>query len=137
MLRHAERRVRLKRLKNVELVEMDAHRIDDAFPAKSFDFVVASMILRVVKNPVRVLQNLKHVGTTDVSIHILNYLPSQNAFLARIEKTLDPLSRRFGWRCENQIEDAVESAGLHVVTSRRSSRFALFHEVHVCNGRVQ
>lgn len=135
MLEQARHRIRLNKIENAELIQMDALHIDKVFPRGHFDLITASFVLSVVHDPVSLLKKMKAVGTTDCSIYILNHLPSTHPVVGRCENLLEPITRRLGWHYSLDVDRIVPEAGLHIVSRKRCFRFDIFTVIHARNGR--
>lgn len=97
MLRHAQRRVDARSLRNVEgLVVMDAMRL--AFPDGHFDVVVAPYVLTVVPEPEASLNELVRVVRPGGEIILVNHVGAASGPMAWIEAWLGQRSADLGWR---------------------------------------
>jgi phosphatidylethanolamine/phosphatidyl-N-methylethanolamine N-methyltransferase len=135
MLTHARKRVVRKKLHHVDLVEMDAHELDKGFDSDTFDVIVASFVLTVVKDPVRVLRHMKTVGKPDCTMYIVNHSRSHQPALRKCEEFLEPICRKIGWNYAVDLEDVIEKAGLHVVSTRPCFPYDPWVIVQARNGR--
>lgn len=135
MLARARRRAARKKLTHVELVEMDAHGLDEAFPQNTFDIIIAAFVLTVTEDPVRVLKNMKRIGKPDCTLFILNHSKSLNPLVRKCEKILQPLCKRIGWRTGVDLEQLILEAGLHVVSKRPCFRHDPYFVVQARNGK--
>jgi phosphatidylethanolamine/phosphatidyl-N-methylethanolamine N-methyltransferase len=106
MLEKARARVARRRLENVAaLLEMDAEQM--AFPAASFDKVVAMYVVSVVERPDRLLEELHRVCRPDGEIFIVNHFHSENRFLGAFEKALVGISLKLGFRMDFQLREIL------------------------------
>jgi len=137
MLSHARKRVRRKNLHHVDLMEMDAHDLDKAFERDSFDVIVASFVLTVVQDPVRVLRHMKTVGKPGCTMYIVNHSKSRHPIIKRCEGFLEPLCRKIGWNYGVDIEEVIEKAGLRVVSKRPCFPYDPYVIVQARNGTQQ
>ncbi len=99
MLKKARARVEEQGLSNVERLEvMDAERL--SFPDASFDVVVAHYVVSTVPNPEAVLDELARTVRPGGEIVILSRIGAEGGVRKVIERLLQPVVRRLGWRTE-------------------------------------
>jgi phosphatidylethanolamine/phosphatidyl-N-methylethanolamine N-methyltransferase len=99
MLKKARARVAALGLGNVERLEvMDAEHL--AFPDASFDVVVAHYVVSTVPNPEAVLDELARTVRPGGEIIILSRIGADAGPRRAVERMLQPLVRRLGWRTE-------------------------------------
>ena len=134
MLEHARRKAENKGLTNVELLELDAHDLDTAFSPNTFDYVVAAFVMSVVKDPVRVMKNIKTVGKHDCLILIVNRIKGGNELLTRGEKLLEPVCSKLGWHTALDMNSVLGAAGLNMVQQKPCFPYDLYTIVHAKNG---
>jgi len=110
MLEKARRRVARRGLANVEaLLEMDAEKT--AFPAASFDKIVAMYVMPVVERPAAVLEEMHRVCKPDGEIFLVNHVRSQNRVIAAVENSLARFSDKIGFHSDFDLQDMVSDAG--------------------------
>jgi phosphatidylethanolamine/phosphatidyl-N-methylethanolamine N-methyltransferase len=109
MLRVASRKVRERGHRHVALSRMDACRL--GFPTGSFDVVLSAFVASVVPDRRAFFEELKRVCRPGGSICIINHVHFRTQPLAWLEERLGPLTRRFGWHADLNLNEIVESVG--------------------------
>lgn len=125
MLKHAQRKVERLRLRHVRLVEGDALALP--FSDASFDYVMAFHVITVVPDHARLLAEARRVLRPGGTCVVINHFRSASRWLSRIEKRLEPLSRRWGWNTL-EVGEATQHMGdptLHRRAPRRGSLFTV------------
>ena len=110
MLDKAERRMRSLGRRNVNLVKMDASRLD--FEDDSFDAVLAAYVISTVADPVGVVKEMKRVCKSDGSILFLNHFRSHNRVMGNAERILSPLFWRLGFQTNLDLPELLRETGL-------------------------
>lgn len=134
MLEHARRRVVARRLKHVELLEMDALDIDEAFAPGTFDYIVAAFVMSVVSDAEKVMKSMKKIGKPGCTILICNHSRSRHPVVEKCERAMEPLCRKLGWRYGLDLEDLAASSGLRIVHEQACYFYDPYRIVHVKNG---
>jgi phosphatidylethanolamine/phosphatidyl-N-methylethanolamine N-methyltransferase len=99
MLDKARERVRKLGLRNVEEIAVgDAEAL--AFPAESFDVVMAQYVVSAVPHPLRALDEFARVCRPGGEIIITTRVSAEAGVRHRIEKGLMPITSRLGFRTE-------------------------------------
>ncbi len=99
MLRKARARISRRGLDNVERLEvMDAEHL--AFPDASFDVVVAHYVVSAVPNPEAALDEFARTLRPGGEIVILSRIGAEAGPRRAVERLLQPVVRRLGWRTE-------------------------------------
>ena len=99
MLRKAQRRVAKLSLSNVERLDtMDAEHL--AFPGDSFDVVVASHVISTVPHPLAALDECTRVLRPGGELILINRVGADAGSRRLVERLLQPIVRRLGWRTE-------------------------------------
>ena len=114
MLDKARERIINKRLRNCDVLEMDAARM--TFPEESFDIVYAPYLISVVPDPVRVAQEMRRVCRRGGRIVILNHFKSENPVLSRIETAISPLTVHIGFKADLDLPGFLAQADLQPVS---------------------
>jgi phosphatidylethanolamine/phosphatidyl-N-methylethanolamine N-methyltransferase len=112
MLGKAHKRVERLGLKDRSLVLADAMFMP--FADQSFDFVMISLVVTVVSDPVRLMENIKRVTKPDARIVIINHFQSGNRFFGWLEKMLCPLCVHLGWKSDLNVHDLLSRVNLEV-----------------------
>lgn len=103
MLDRARRRVARLRLENVEdLRVMDAQQLE--FPDASFDVVMAQYVVNTVPDPDVALDEFARVVRPGGEIIIVNRVGADAGARRVVERGLQPLVERLGWRSEFPFE---------------------------------
>jgi phosphatidylethanolamine/phosphatidyl-N-methylethanolamine N-methyltransferase len=99
MLRKARRRVVQLSLTNVESLEvMDAQNL--SFPDASFDVVVASHVISTVPDPEAALDECARMLKPGGEMILISRIGADAGLRLRVERLLQPIVRRLGWRAE-------------------------------------
>jgi phosphatidylethanolamine/phosphatidyl-N-methylethanolamine N-methyltransferase len=99
MLAQARRRVVADGLGHVESLHvMDAEHL--AFPADSFDVVVAQYVVNTVPNPEAALDEFLRVLRPGGELVIINRVGATAGSRRALEHALQPIAQRLGWRSE-------------------------------------
>jgi phosphatidylethanolamine/phosphatidyl-N-methylethanolamine N-methyltransferase len=99
MLRKAHARVSGLDLRNVEgLVVMDAQRM--AFPDKSFDVIVAQLVVTTVPDPEATLDEFVRVLKPGGEIVLVSRVGADKGLRRVLEQRFTPITRKLGWRLE-------------------------------------
>jgi ubiquinone/menaquinone biosynthesis C-methylase UbiE len=113
MLKRAQQRALEKNI-DIEFKCADSHELP--FETETFDIVIMHLILAVVPDPGRALQEAERVLKTDGSIYILDKFLKPGEF-APVRKTLNLFLRHVATRTDVVFEDVLStSSSLHVVT---------------------
>jgi len=124
MLARAEGKIQENGWTHVKVMEMDALELE--FPDNSFDYVTAFHVLTVVPDPVRMIQEAKRVCRRGGKIVIVNHFTSDFPPLGFLTETLDPMTRRMGWRTNLRLKPFVAAAELEIATIYKPSKFSLY-----------
>jgi phosphatidylethanolamine/phosphatidyl-N-methylethanolamine N-methyltransferase len=99
MLKKARRRVEIKRLANVEALQvMDAENL--VIPDAAFDVVVAQYVVTAIPNPEKALDEFVRVVRPGGEIILTTRIGAETGLRCTLEKWLMPLTSRLGWRTE-------------------------------------
>lgn len=103
MLARAHRRVETLGLAHVEdLLEMDAQKL--AFPDASFDVVMAQYVVNTVPDPDAALDEFARVLRPGGEIILVNRVGAASGPRRAVERGLQPIVERLGWRSEFPFE---------------------------------
>jgi phosphatidylethanolamine/phosphatidyl-N-methylethanolamine N-methyltransferase len=106
MLKKAEERARKLKLKNIELKVMDGTKLE--FPDRSFDYVIAAFVVSVCHQPEKMLDEMIRVLKDNGRIIIVNHFASEIMPINAIEKLMNPLTERLGWRMDLSLRDLLK-----------------------------
>ena len=99
MLRKAHKRVTEQGLHHVERLEvMDAERL--AFPAASFDVVVAQYVVNTVPHPEVALDEFARVLKPGGEIILINRVGAEEGPRRTLEHLFMPVTQKLGWRSD-------------------------------------
>ncbi|GIW41298.1 MAG: SAM-dependent methyltransferase [Candidatus Binatia bacterium] len=96
MLQIAQEKVNRHGWRHVTLMEMDAQKL--SFPDDSFDYVTAFHVVSVVPDPRRAVAEMARVLKPGGTLVVINHFRSRNPVLARLDRWIEPVTRRLGWR---------------------------------------
>jgi phosphatidylethanolamine/phosphatidyl-N-methylethanolamine N-methyltransferase len=133
MLKQARKKVAKLQLTNVTLLEMDAS--DMQFDDNAFDYVIATHIISVVPEPVKVINEMRRVARPDGKLVIVNHFVSSKPWIAKVENFLDPAFRKIGWRMDMNFEDFISSTNLDVQHTKKLNKIDLWRVVHANNNK--
>ncbi len=133
MLKQARKKVNKMGLTNVTLMEMDACNLK--FDDDTFDYVVATHIISVVPEPVKLVNEMRRVTKPDGIFIIVNHFVSSKPWIAKVENFLDPAFRKIGWRMDMNYEDFISSTNLEVFYTTKLSKIDLWRIVHANNNK--
>ena len=127
MLGKARRKVRRLRLTNVELHAMDAQNLQ--FADASFDRIFSSLVISVVHDPVRMVQEILRVAKPGAKIVLVNHFRSPHRVLGGFEDAVTPVTQRLGWRSDISLDELVARTGLEILEQFQISRRDLWRVV--------
>jgi phosphatidylethanolamine/phosphatidyl-N-methylethanolamine N-methyltransferase len=124
MLARAQEKIRENRWIHLKVLEMNALSID--FPDSSFDYVMAFHVVTVIPDPIRMIQEAKRVCRPGGRIVIVNHFTSNFPLLGFLTETLDPLTRRLGWRTNLRLKPFIEATELKIEAVYKLSKLSLY-----------
>jgi phosphatidylethanolamine/phosphatidyl-N-methylethanolamine N-methyltransferase len=133
MLERAQDKVNRNGWRHIALEQGDA--LDLKFAADSFDYVMAFHVVSVVPDPVRMMTEARRVCRPGGIITIINHFRSANPTIARLMRTIDPVTRRFGWTTLH-LSDVLDRQALHVEGQWKTSPRSLFTIVVARNAKA-
>ena len=132
MLEKARKKVKKMDMSHVTLLEMDA--CDLRFDDNSFDYVVATHIVSVVPEPVKLINEMRRVTKPGGQLVIVNHFVSSKPWVARVENFFDPFFRKWmGWRMDLSYEDFVALTQLDVSRTAKLAKVDLWKVVYANN----
>jgi len=125
MLEQARERAESLGRGRVELGLMDAR--DLAFPAESFDCVLAPYVISVVPEPERVMREITRVCRRGGTVVVVNHFGSRSTPLRVAERWITPASQWIGFRLDLPMASVTATPGLRCMRSERVNLFGLWH----------
>jgi phosphatidylethanolamine/phosphatidyl-N-methylethanolamine N-methyltransferase len=102
MLARAEEKVKRLKLSHVQrLAVMDACHLD--FSDRSFDAVAAQMVITLVPDPEKALDEFDRVLRPGGEIVLVNHFGAAGGLQARIEERLAPAMSKIGWSSDFKV----------------------------------
>jgi phosphatidylethanolamine/phosphatidyl-N-methylethanolamine N-methyltransferase len=132
MLERAQERVDQNGWRHITLAQGDA--LDLQFDDSSFDYVMAFHVISVVPDPHRMLAEARRVARPGGVITIINHFRSQKPAVARLQRTIDPITRKLGWTTL-RLPDVLDRRALHVEREWKTSPRSLFTIVVARNAK--
>lgn len=114
MLDQAKKRAQTLGLKKVQLLKMDATRLN--FPDQSFDRVFAAYFISTVPDPVTVVREMKRVCRKGGYLVFLNHFQSEHPVMGTIDKLYSPFFYRIGFRTDLNLKKLMKDTGLTIET---------------------
>ena len=133
MLERAQDRVNRNGWRHVTLQQGDALNL--AFPADAFDYVMAFHVVSVVPDPQRMMAEAQRVCRPGGLLTIINHFRSPQPAVARMQRGIDPLTRRLGWTTL-RLPEILDRSTLHVERQWKTSRRSLFTIVVARNAKA-
>lgn len=124
MLARAQGKIQENGWLHLKVMEMDALNLE--FPDDSFDYVMAFHVVTVVPDPVRMIEEAKRVCRPGGRIVIVNHFTSDFPLLGFLTETLDPVTRRLGWRTNLRLRPFIEATELEVEKAYKLTKLSLY-----------
>ena len=124
MLEKAQERIDRNGWRHVTLEQGDALAL--RFPDDSFDYVMAFHVVSVVPDAKRLMQEAQRVCRPGGRIVVINHFRSENRRVARLQHSIDPMTRRLGWTTSLYLRDILDPRTLHVERQWKTSPRSLF-----------
>ncbi len=102
---------------DVDLRLMDARKL--AYPAASFDHVLAPYVISVAPQPQQVMAEICRVCKPGGAVVVVNHFRNGRPWVRLCEKVLSPASQWIGFRLDLPIETVTETPGLDTVAVTR------------------
>jgi phosphatidylethanolamine/phosphatidyl-N-methylethanolamine N-methyltransferase len=133
MLERAQDKVNRNGWRHVTLEQGDALNLQ--YADDSFDHVMAFHVVSVVPDPRRMMSEAQRVCRPGGVITIINHFRSQNPAVARLQRTIDPLTRALGWTTL-RLPEVLDRRALHVERQWKTSPRSLFTIVVARNAKA-
>jgi phosphatidylethanolamine/phosphatidyl-N-methylethanolamine N-methyltransferase len=120
MLKKAEAKVAMLRPgvspRMTSLVHADAQALP--FEDQSFDLVMLSHVVSTVDNPQRCVAEALRVARPHAHLMMVNHFRSESWWLRPLEKAIDPVCRRLGWRTDLSLRELLAPFGVEGIPGR-------------------
>ena len=113
MLAEAQKKKLEQNLDHIQLCQANA--LHTPFADQSFDHVIISHTISVVSEPDQLLREARRLVKPDGRIVVLNHFRSPKPVVGWLEKVLNPVFMRIGWRSDLTLEECLEGVGLQVL----------------------
>jgi len=133
MLRKAKEKIEEKRLDNIRVMSMDAMSV--GFRDDSFDKVFISHVVSVVPDPYRVMQEVKRVCRKGGQVVIVNHFKSKNKLVETVEKIINPVCKKIGWRSDLCLNEFIDKSGLNVKEKYMLKKLDFWHILFATNDK--
>ena len=133
MLERAQDRVNRNGWRHITLAQGDALNLQ--FADDSFDHVMAFHVVSVVPNPQRMMTEAQRVCRPGGLLTIINHFRSPHPVVARMQRGIDPLTRRLGWTTL-RLPEILDRSTMHVERQWKTSRRSLFTIVVARNAKA-
>jgi phosphatidylethanolamine/phosphatidyl-N-methylethanolamine N-methyltransferase len=124
MLERAQERIDRHGWRHISLEQGDALAL--RFPDDSFDYVMAFHVVSVVPDAKRLMAEAQRVCRPGGRITIINHFRSENRKVARLQHSIDPMTRRLGWTTSLYLREILDPRTLHVERQWKTSPRSLF-----------
>lgn len=133
MLEKAQERIDRNGLRHVTVEQGDALAL--RFPDDSFDYVTAFHVVSVVPDARRLMAEAQRVCRPGGHIVVINHFRSERPAVARLQHSIDPVTRRLGWTTSLYLRDLIDPRTLHVERQWKTSPRSLFTIVIARNAK--
>jgi phosphatidylethanolamine/phosphatidyl-N-methylethanolamine N-methyltransferase len=133
MLKEARKKIATHNLTHTSVFQADAMRLP--FADDTFDHVFISHVISVVSDPFKLVIEAQRVAKPGARIILLNHFQSTNRMVAMVEKWLNPLCTKLGWRSDLALQDLIRRTGLEVDYRYQLSAIDLWETVVVTNNK--
>jgi phosphatidylethanolamine/phosphatidyl-N-methylethanolamine N-methyltransferase len=122
MLRECRKKIAARGGLGGRAVVFQADAMNLPFADDTFDHVFISHVITVVSDPFRLIRQAQRVAKPGAKIVIVNHFQSANRVIAMVEKVLNPICTKIGWRSDLALQDLLDRTGASV-----DYRFKLRH----------
>jgi phosphatidylethanolamine/phosphatidyl-N-methylethanolamine N-methyltransferase len=134
MLERAQDRVNRNGWRHITLAQGDALNLQ--FDDDSFDYVMAFHVVSVVPDPQRMMAEAQRVCRPGGLLSIINHFRSPHPVVSRMQRGIDPLTRRLGWTTLLRLPEILDRNTLHVERRWKTSQRSLFTIVVARNAKA-
>ena len=104
-------------------------------PDDVFDHVFISHVITVVSDPYRLVREAQRVAKPGAKIVIVNHFQSANRVIAAMEKVLNPICTKIGWRSDLALQDLLDRTGARVDYRYKLRHIDLWETVVLSNNK--
>jgi len=133
MLRKAKEKIEESRLDNIRVMSMDAMSV--GFRDDSFDKVFISHVVSVVPDPYKVMQEVKRVCRKGGQVVVVNHFKSKNKLVETVEKIINPVCKKIGWRSDLCLNEFIDKSGLNVKEKYMLKKLDFWHILFATNDK--
>ncbi len=131
MLTKAREKIIENGLDNINVLSMDAMSV--GFKDDSFDKVFISHVVSVVPDPYKVMSEVKRVCRKGGQVVIVNHFKSKNKVIETVEKIINPVCKKIGWRSDLCLNEFINRSGLNVKEKYMLKKLDFWHIVFATN----
>ncbi len=131
MLRKAKEKIEANHLNNIKVMSMDAMCV--GFKDDSFDKVFISHVVTVVPDPYKVMSEVRRVCRKGGQVVIVNHFKSKNKVIETVEKIINPVCKKIGWRSDLCLNEFLDKSGLNVKQKYMLKKLDFWHIVFATN----
>ena len=133
MLRKAKEKIEENRLDNIKVMGMDAMSV--GFRDDTFDKVFISHVVSVVPDPYKVMQEVKRVCRKGGQVVVVNHFKSKNKLVETVEKIINPVCKKIGWRSDLCLNEFIDRSGLNVKEKYMLKKLDFWHILFATNDK--
>lgn len=131
MLRKAKDKIRSQRLNHIKVMSMDAMRM--SFRDDTFDKVFISHVVTVVPDPYKLMSEVRRVCKKGGQVVIVNHFKSSNKVVEIVEKLINPVCKKIGWRSDLCLNEFINRSGLNVRQKYMLKKLDFWHILFATN----
>ena len=131
MLKKAREKIEQGRMRNISVLSMDAMKI--GFKDDTFDKVFISHVVSVVPDPYKVMSEVRRVCRKGGQVVIVNHFKSKNRLVETVEKIINPICKKIGWRSDLCLNEFIDRSGLNVREKYMLKKLDFWHIVFATN----
>ncbi|MBZ0220751.1 MAG: methyltransferase domain-containing protein [Candidatus Methylomirabilis sp.] len=131
MLRKAKDKIRKHGLGHINVMSMDAMSI--GFKDDSFDKVFISHVVSVVPDPYKLMSEVRRVCKKGGQVVIVNHFKSSNKVVEVVEKLINPVCKKIGWRSDLCLNEFINRSGLNVRQKYMLKKLDFWHILFATN----
>jgi phosphatidylethanolamine/phosphatidyl-N-methylethanolamine N-methyltransferase len=133
MLRECRKKIERRGLDHVSVLQADALCLP--FGDNAFDGVFISHVISVVSDPVALIRESQRVARNGARIVIVNHFQSSNRFIAMVEKWINPVCTKIGWRTDLDLTQLMFETGLEIEYRYKLDSIDLWETVVIRNNK--